>query len=376
MSNLMSNHNTAVSRQWASRPDDQRFLSLSDLYDHTLKRSGQSLDRDVTIRGYDVLTTHNNDLQLQVRGFDEPAIFNHWSFGQLASKAKAPAGYLRGLPSDLAAECLNYGLQHTDIEDTKAYVYQNGHVELRAVTSPNYGRIHDHEIVAAVIAMNERDDNRWKVPGVLDWRTLKQNPHVDVTKDNTTLYGSDRDVWMFLVDDINPIKIGTLPNGDDDLVFRGFYVWNSEVGSKTIGLATMYFRGVCANRIIWGVENFKEIKFPHFRSAPERFAAEVVPALHGFSESSTQRVVDGVNNARKMELPNEPDDKVLYAMALGLNRKQAMASLNAVRAEEEREPLNAWDLAMGITAYARRVPNQDTRVELELVAKKLLDRAA
>jgi hypothetical protein len=50
-------------------------------------------------------------------------------------------------------------------------------VELRAVTGPDYGRIYDHELVAAVqrITDNGTGDMRWKVPGVLDWLTSVYN---------------------------------------------------------------------------------------------------------------------------------------------------------------------------------------------------------
>jgi hypothetical protein len=85
------------------------------------------------------------------------------------------------------------------------------------------------------IAGNSTSDTRWKVPGVLDWSTGIYNPRVDVTRDTTTLYASDRDVFLFLVDDLNPIEAGRLPDGSPDLYFRGFYCWNSEVGAKTLG---------------------------------------------------------------------------------------------------------------------------------------------
>ena len=89
-------------------------------------------------------------------------------------------------------------------------------------------------------------DTRWKVPGLLDWSTMTDNPFVEVTKDTTTLYASDRDVFLFLVDDAHPIEAGRLPNGDPDLYFRGFYCWNSEVGSKTLGIASsLFLRAVC-----------------------------------------------------------------------------------------------------------------------------------
>src|SRR3546814_4379725 len=75
---------------------------------------------------------------------------------------------------------------------------EDGRTELRAVTGPDYGRIWDHELVAAVmnIAGDGTGDTRWKVPGLLDWSTMTHNPFVDVTKDTTTLYASDRDVFL------------------------------------------------------------------------------------------------------------------------------------------------------------------------------------
>lgn len=71
---------------------------------------------------------------------------------------------------------------------------------------------------------------------------MTHNPYVDVTKDTTTLYASDRDIFLFLVDDTHPIEAGRLPNGEPELFFRGFYAWNSEVGSTTLGIATFYLR--------------------------------------------------------------------------------------------------------------------------------------
>ncbi len=92
----------------------------------------------------------------------------HWSFGQLASLVGAPAGYLRGLPAPIAGINLQYGLTHHRAEMVKTYTSEDGRTELRAVTGPDYGRIHDHELVEAVmrIAGNGTGDTRWKVPGL------------------------------------------------------------------------------------------------------------------------------------------------------------------------------------------------------------------
>jgi hypothetical protein len=112
--------------------------------------------------------------------------------------------------------------------------------EVRAVTSTSYGRIYDSEIADALVnlAGTGAGEMRWKVPGNMDWSRGTYNPNVDITTDTTTLYASDRDLFVFLCDDRNPIEIGKLDNGDPDMLFRGFYVRHSEVGASPLTLAT------------------------------------------------------------------------------------------------------------------------------------------
>jgi hypothetical protein len=241
-----------VSSEWFSRPDDERFLSLGDLARSVRGRSERSRTRVVESALIHVEANRNDPerLALILPGADAPVTPTHWSFGQLASQVGAPAAYLRQLPAPLAAINLQYGLTSHRAEQIKTLETDNGRLELRAVTGPDYGRIYDHELVEAVqkIAGNGTGDTRWKVPGVLDWSTGVYNPRVDITRDTTTLYASDRDVFLFLVDDLNPIEAGRLPDGSPDLYFRGFYCWNSEVGAKTLGMASFYLRAVCQNR--------------------------------------------------------------------------------------------------------------------------------
>ena len=216
-----------VSSEWFSRPDDERFLSLGDLARSVRGRSDRSRTRVVETALIHVEANRNDPerLALMLPGAEAPVTPTHWSFGQLASQVGAPAAYLRQLPAPLAAINLQYGLTSNRAEQIKTLETDNGRLELRAVTGPDYGRIYDHELVEAVqkIAGNGTGDTRWKVPGVLDWSTGVYNPNVDISKDTTTLYASDRDVFLFLVDDLNPIEAGRLPDGSPDLYFRGFY---------------------------------------------------------------------------------------------------------------------------------------------------------
>lgn len=369
-----------VSSEWFSRPDDERFLSLTDLARTVSARSERSRTRTVESAHIQIEASRNDPerLTLILPGADAPVAPTHWSFGQLASLVGAPAAYLRQLPAPLAGINLQYGLANHRAEQVKTFEADDGRVELRAVTGVDYGRIFDHELVEAVqrIAGNGTGDTRWKVPGVLDWSTGIYNPRVDITKDTTTLYASDRDVFLFLVDDLNPIEAGRLPDGSPDLYFRGFYCWNSEVGAKTLGMASFYLRAVCQNRNLWGVEDFEEITIRHSKYAANRFAHEAAPALANFANSSPLPFVNGIKMARERIVARTDEDRTDFLRRRGFSKAETGKIIDAVLTEEGRPPESIFDFVQGITAVARDKPHQDARLDMEAKAKKLLDRAA
>jgi hypothetical protein len=369
-----------VSSEWFSRPADERYLSLSALMQAVKGRAERSRTR--TVESADIrVEAERGDaerLALILTGAPQPIAPTHWSFGQLAALVGAPAAYLRQLPAALAGINLQYGLTSHRAEQVKTLETEEGRLELRAVTGPDYGRIYDHELVAAVqrIAGNGTGDTRWKVPGALDWSTGIYNPLVDVTRDTTTLYASDRDIFLFLVDDLNPIEAGRLPDGSPDLYFRGFYCWNSEVGAKTLGIASFYLRAVCQNRNLWGVEDFEEITIRHSKYAASRFAHEAAPALARFANSSPLPFINGVAQARQRIVARTDEDRTAFLRQRGFGKAETAKIIDTVLAEEGRKPESVFDFVQGITAVARAKPHQDARLDLEARAKKLLERAA
>ena len=373
-------HIGRVSSEWYSRPDDQKYLSLSELYDSVKSRADRAATRTVESREVKVEATREDAerLALIIPGRDTPVSPTHWSFGQLCSLVGAPSSYMRQLPAPLAGINLQHGLLNHRAELVKTLEAEDGKVELRAITGPDYGRIWDHELVAAVqkIAGNGNGDTRWKVPGVLNWSDMTYNPYVDVSKETTTLYASDRDVFLFLVDDTNPIEAGCLADGSPDLYFRGFYAWNSEVGSKTLGIASFYLRAVCQNRNLWGTENFEEITIRHSKFAANRFAHEAEPALTSFANSSPKAFLAGISAARERIVACTDEDRESFLRKRGFSKAETAKIVEIVLNEEGKKPESIFDFVQGITALARNKAHQDARLELEGKAKKLMDRAA
>ncbi|KAB8123691.1 DUF932 domain-containing protein [Komagataeibacter medellinensis] len=370
--------NARVSSEWFSRSDDERYLSLSDLHAATLARADRATARTVESRAIRVEASRDNAerLTLTVPGQNEPIAPTHWSFGQMCSLVGAPSSYLRNLPAPLAAINLQHGLLSHRAELVKTLETEDGRVELRAVTGPDYGRIWDHELVGAVrkIAGDGTGDTNWKVPGVIDWATMTHNPYVDITKETTTLYASDRDVFLFLVDDTHPIEAGRLPNGDPDLYFRGFYAWNSEVGSKSLGIASFYLRGVCQNRMLWGVENFEQITIRHSKFAASRFVHQATPALRSFATASPTSFISGIQASRRALVAKNDDDRETFLRRRGFSKPETTKIIETVLHEEGRKPESVFDFVQGITALARTKTNQDTRLDLEGRARKLMEK--
>ncbi len=371
---------TAVSSQWWSRPEDQRFLDLTTLYDAVDRRRRIADVRSVAADKIRLETSRTDPDKISLYLPHEPIPVEptNWSFGQLCSLVQAPAGYLRELPATLAAINLQHGLVSDRRELIKTMTFDDGRPELRCATSETYGRVWDAELVEAIqrIAGNGVGDTRWKVPGQIDWSTMRYNPWVDITKDTTTLYASDRDVFVFLVDDQNPIEAGRLPNGDPDYYFRGFYAWNSEVGSRALGIATFYLRGVCQNRCIWGMEQFEQLRIRHTKFAGSRFSAQAAPALEHFANSSPQGFVRGIKAAREAVVARTDDERRSFLIDRGFGAKETREIIETVVREEGRPPESILDFVQGITARARSVPQQDARLEQERRAQALMARVS
>ena len=150
-------------------------------------------------------------------------------------------------------------------------------------------------------------------------------------------------MFIFLVDPDHPIEHG------EDTLFRGFYCWNSEVGSQTFGLATFLYRFVCDNRLIWGAQDIRQLKIRHTRGAPERFEAEGMRYLEQYAQASTQETVAAIGRAKDFELDraeNQDGGWMPWLQSRGFSRAQASEAVKTAEAEQG-EARSLWDIIQG-----------------------------
>jgi hypothetical protein len=80
---------------------------------------------------------------------------------------------------------------------------------------------------------------------------MTYNPYVDITKETTTLYASDGMCSCFW--SMTPIlsKRANCPMASRISISRVLCL-EQRGRLETLGIATFYLRGVCANRCLWG----------------------------------------------------------------------------------------------------------------------------
>ena len=98
-----------VSSEWFSRPDDERYLNLPDLYEAVRGHAERAQARTVESRAIKVEANRDNPerLALTVPGRDEPVAPTHWSFGQLCTLVGTPTSYLRNSRQRFAGSTCN-----------------------------------------------------------------------------------------------------------------------------------------------------------------------------------------------------------------------------------------------------------------------------
>ena len=151
----------AASNQWSTRPADQRFWSLNEMFDAADAYRQLAVSKTVAMRSLRCVPHEGGNLFLAGPA-GNPASLTHWAFGQLANRVNAPAEYLRQLPAELAATNINHGLAAADADQQASILlHRNGSLVCRSLTSEKYSRIYNADVIERLLPLSEFG---WRVP--------------------------------------------------------------------------------------------------------------------------------------------------------------------------------------------------------------------
>src|SRR6266576_1643642 len=103
--------------QYANRPDDERFPSLQALIDNAEYDKEHSREVTYNLKDLHIQAGNSNDTkndnEVMIVSPKGEAKFTHWSFGQLSTMLKSPAGFLRTLTPPTTALVMNEKIAQT-----------------------------------------------------------------------------------------------------------------------------------------------------------------------------------------------------------------------------------------------------------------------
>lgn len=354
-------------RQWATRPADQRFTSLEQMYQTTKAYAAQAAE---AVAPWGQLRVEQDGADLALVGpSGQPARLTNFAFKQLCKRVQAPANYLATLPVENAVADLNVGMighaADTDA-DAKLLFHTNGGLVCRAATTEVYERYWNYELIERLMDTCSRF-NLEAAHQTFSWDGGADH----LTNAERALYASDHDMFAMLMTRERAIEVGK-----QSPLYRGLICFNSEVGDCSLGLMSFYFRDVCGNFIIWGAEDVVEVRLVHRKSIRAKWGEAIATVKRYLNHSGEQdeRKIASSMTTLIGGTKDEVLDRLFGVRTLGqhVSRKVLAASYDAVVEDEDGDPKTVWGMAQGMTRHSQTLPYADDRIELDRAAGKLL----
>lgn len=213
---------TAANRELYRRGPDETFTSLAELHDHC--RQERQYSSDVwqlphTLQPH----VHEGELLIPLDKGGHAALTD-WSFSQLCRLSGISKDTVNRLQPETARLAFRDTLPHGD----KPIQLLTTSASVRSVHGVSYTRLWNTELLETI---------RDVAP--------EFQPPQTAFNGATGLYCGEQDMFCFLIDPTGWVEIG------GEAFAPGFFVWNSEVGRRSLGLQTFWFQRVCQNHIVW-----------------------------------------------------------------------------------------------------------------------------
>lgn len=337
---------TAASSELFRRSPDECFDSLEALGNHCLRRKEASLDRwhapsDLKLLASGGLRFGVGD-QLQLG-------MNDWSFSQLCRLAGISKETVNRLSSETAAKVFDETMPRTGNKPLQLFT-EGGN--LRSVHGTSYTRVFDADLVSLLreVAVDFQPPQRG-VNGA------------------TGLYCGEQDMFCFLIDPAGWTEI------DGEAFAPGFFLWNSEVGRRSLGIQTFWFQAVCQNHIVWDAVEVAEFKRKHTVNVHESLGEirRVIESLVAKRDERRDGFAKVIAKAMKESLGTDSEEALSALLKNGITRSTAKRALAIA---EQRGRFTIFSLVDALTRIAGEITLAGDRTDADAKASSLLALAA
>ena len=275
---------------------------------------------------------------------NDPLHMNHWSFGQLC----ALSGVNKATINKLSVETARQALLETMPSGAKPLQVFGRSQQLRSIHGASYGRLYDADLLDLI----QEYANEFRPPPTADGGTAG-------------LYRGPEDMFVFLVNSASWIEIGK------ELFAPGLFLWNSEVGCRTVGVSTFYWQAVCQNHIVWNATDVTEFTRKHTANVGDAFG-QIRIILDDFAKKRAERkdgFMDAVEAAMQAKLPDDADKVIAMLKKQGIPQHW---SKEATSMAMKKGAVTLWSIVDALTQLAGKIPNAGERTQLDQQAGALL----
>lgn len=325
------------------RTPDECFDSLDSLYGHCLDDQDRSTDQ--WVRPQELVLSHDMTIGIG----DNPDLqLNDWSFSQLCRMAGVSKDTLNRLSPKTASRALEETLPRSE----KPVQFLATDDRIRSVHGVAYTRLWNVELLDVV----------------KEFATDFTPPQKAMDGTSTGLYCGEQDLFAFLIDPAGWTEI------EGEAFAPGFFIWNSEVGRRSLGIQTFWFQRICQNHLVWDAVDIVEVTRKHtanvrdglnaIRSAIENLVAKRDQRRDGF--------VQVIRKAMKEMLGSDADEVIKQLSQEGIPKSLIKDAMEIARAQGG---FTIFSLVDALTKLSQRVQLAGDRATLDAKIGQLLSLA-
>lgn len=337
---------TRASQQLFERSPDERFESFQELWEHTQRMKASS---DEVWRSPAELAPQSVGGEVTLRASEEPPYrLTDWSFSQLCRMAGVHKETVNRLSPDTACRALRETLPRSG----KPMQLLTTGALVSSLHGAAYTRLWNADLLSVVA----------------EYATDFRPPQTGIGG-GTGLYCGEQDLFAFLIDPLGWTEI------DGEAFAPGFFVWNSEVGRRSLGIQTFWFQAVCQNHIVWDAVEVVDYSRKHTASVHEGLGEvrRLIERLAAKRDERRDAFVSVVRSAMRASLGTDADEAIKAVTSEGVPRGLAQ---RAVELAQRAGRLTIFSVVDALTRLSQDLRYAGDRCEADAQAATLLALAA
>jgi hypothetical protein len=272
---------------------------------------------------------------------------NDWSFSQLCKMA----GVAKDTINRLSHKTASRALQETLPSGKKPLQILARDGMIRSIHGVAYTRLWNADLLSMVREY------------AVDFQPPQQ-----AAGGGTGLYCGEQDAFCFLIDPAGWAEI------DGQAFAPGFFVWNSEVGRRSLGIQTFWFQAICANHLVWDAVEVVEFTRKHTTNVHEALGEmrRIIETLIAKRDERRDGFVDVLKKAMVARLGADAEEVAQNLQKHGIPRS---LSKRALEIAKQQGSFTIFSLVDALTRESQSICYAGERTEMDQKVAALLSLA-